>query len=149
MKKLLLIALAAFAVLATCSCAENHCDEPVAFDSLPPAARSFIESYFVGYKTTRIESDGKHHKKTYEVWFADGTKAEFDHIGSWTDIDAPFGKSVPRGVVPRPILDFVHDIYPAEYVNEISRDDDGYEVELGNDVELEFDVNGMFVKIDR
>ena len=44
---------------------------------------------------------------------------------------------------------YVADNYSVTGINEISRDNRGYEVELNTGVELIFDRDGKFVRIDR
>lgn len=147
-KKFLFLAVALFVGIAAVSCSDDK-DEPIVFDQLPESARTFIKSYFPTSSASRVEKEGKGSSTTYDVYFTDGTKVEFDHKGEWKDVDAPYGQSVPADLVPAPIKAFVADAYPGEYINEISRDSQGYDVELGNGVDLVFDLDGIFVKVDK
>ena len=54
-----------------------------------------------------------------------------------------------QAIVPPTIAAYVADNYSVTGINEISRDNRGYEVELNTGVELIFDRDGKFVRIDR
>ncbi|MDE6288517.1 MAG: PepSY-like domain-containing protein, partial [Muribaculaceae bacterium] len=95
------------------------------------------------------EKDAKGSAVKYDVYLADGTEIEFDGNGEWISVDAPAGAAVPAGIVPAPIADFVAYTYPNEKINEISRDSRGYEVELTNEVDLIFGIDGSFIRIEK
>lgn len=71
------------------------------------------------------------------------------NISDTLSVDAPYGQTVPAGIVPPTIAAYVADNYSVTGINEISRDNRGYEVELNTGVELIFDRDGKFVRIDR
>lgn len=148
MKKFLLLTLGLVISLAAMGCSSHDHDEPISFNALPAPAQSFIKTYFKGLTTTRVEKDGHNGTVSYDVMLSDGTDIDFDSRGEWTDVDAPAGKTVPSGIVMAPIAKFVADTYPNMGINEISRDANGYDVELTNGVDLEFTVDGAFIRID-
>lgn len=80
---------------------------------------------------------------------ASGFSVEFDAVGEWSDVDAPMNVAITNdGFIPQPIRDYVTTNYTDAGINEISRDSRGYEVELTNQIELQFDQNGNFVRVD-
>lgn len=147
MKKVLFFLLTAVLIAPLWSCSDD--DELVVFGDIPSKAQVFVESYFPGAKVVKVERDGKHSSAKYDVYLSDGTEIEFDSAGEWIDVDAPYGKAVPAAIVPSPIAEFVVDTYPDQLINEFSRESYGYKAELTNEVELEFDHDYVFIRIER
>ncbi len=147
MKKTLFFLFVALVGVVAFSCSDN--DEIVGADAIPTQAKAFLEQYYPTIGMLRVEKDGKGNSVKYDVYLSDGSEVEFDRDGNWISVDAPAGAAVPEGIVPTPIVDFVADTYPNEKINEISRDNRGYEVELTNEVDLIFDVDGIFIRIEK
>ncbi|MCM1032946.1 MAG: PepSY-like domain-containing protein [Odoribacter sp.] len=143
MKSKLLFAVAAIMYIIATSCSDTDY-HPIPYDMIPKTAQTFLDSYYRGINAIKIEKD----KDSYEVCLANGTEIEFDHHGSWKKIEAPHGVTVPDGIIPPAILSFIYFTYPYEAVNEISRDKHGYEVTLTNGIDLEFDHEGNFIRLD-
>ncbi|MBD5486669.1 MAG: hypothetical protein HDR18_14310, partial [Lachnospiraceae bacterium] len=62
---------------------------------------------------------------------------------------APVGKTVPAGFYPAAIDTYISSAYSGSGINEISRIDRGYEVELLNGTDLYFSADGTYIGIDR
>ncbi len=135
---LILLTLAACVGFAACS---DDKDEPVTPDSLPAAAQTFLSTYFGGDKIQKVEKDGN----SYDVRLVSGYEIDFDATGLWTDVDAPAGKTIPAGIAPTAIEEYVANAYPGDGINEISRQSRGYEVELISGLELHFDTAGAYI----
>ncbi len=146
MKKILTIASALVLCAGFTACSDD--DEPVAPTQLPEAAKTFIAQYFPGTDVVRTEKDGKGDKTEYSVTISNGYELEFDAVGAWTDVDAPAGQTIPEGIAPEPIVNFIAVNYSATGINEISRDYRYYEVELVNKIDLTFLLDGTFVDAD-
>ena len=145
MRKLFL-AIGLFAILSVAfiSCDSNTKDVSV----LPAAAQSVLKNDFKS-EISNIEIDKKDGViKEYEVKLADGMKIDFDTLGVWKEIKAPADGEVPRALVPDTIMNYVNENYPEIKVRKIEKDKRGYEVDLSNHTELQFDHNGGFIKKD-
>lgn len=118
-------------------------DKPIQASELPQKAQQFINTYFADCTVLRCEKDGHE----YEVFFQNGFEVEFDRNGDWEDVDCK-NSAVPQGIVPEAIVNYVTENYPTNFIVEISCDRHGYDVELNNGLELEFDKNGGFIRID-
>lgn len=119
-------------------------DKPSTIDALPKTAQEFLSTYFAKSKIASVmldESDGD-----FKVKLENGVKVEFNKIGSWTEIEGL--TSLPKGLVSSNIYDYVAHNYKKVKVVKIERDKKGFEIELADGRELEFDLNGNFVKID-
>ena len=145
MRKLFL-AIGLFAILSVAfiSCDTNTKDVTV----LPAAAQSVLKNDFKS-EISNIEIDKKNGVvKEYEVKLANGMKIEFDTLGVWQEIKAPRDGEVPRSFVPDTIMNYVNEKYPEIKVRKIQKETYGYEVDLSNKTELQFDHNGGFIKED-
>ena len=145
MRKLFL-AIGLFAILSVAfiSCDTNTKDVTV----LPAAAQTVLKNDF-NSEISNIEIDKKDGVvKEYEVKLANGMKIEFDTLGVWKEIKAPADGEVPRAFVPDTIMNYVNANYPEIKVRKIQKESYGYEVDLSNKTELQFDPNGGFIKVD-
>ena len=77
-----------------------------------------------------------------------GDKVEFDKKGRWTNIDCEHS-AVPGAVVPQSIKEYVQKQYPSAKILKLELTDrKGYDVELSNDVDIEFDKKFNVIDID-
>jgi hypothetical protein len=60
-------------------------------------------------------------EKKYEVVFVNGEKAEFLKDGSWEKVDCKYS-TVPTGIVPQAIKDYVSKHYPEAKILKIERE---------------------------
>lgn len=147
MKKTFSILFIALFAALTWSCSDDD-DTPVPPSDLPAAANTFISTYFSGDKIVKVNRDGSGANATYDVIFASGYEVEFNSQGAWVDVDAPMGMTIPSGIAPLAISDYVSLNYPTQGINEISVEYYGYDVELLNGIDLMFDQQGNFIGID-
>lgn len=143
LKLLPLFFVAVFALGAT-SCSDDK-DEPVSSAELPVKAKEFVSTYFPTATITLTTKD----KDEYEVILSEGTRIDFNKAGEWKDVDAAAGKTIPSGFYPSAIDENVAEVSPEAGINEISKENYGYEVELLSGVEMRFDHNGAFISFDR
>lgn len=126
------------------SCSDDK-DEPIDYKQLPTAAQTFINTYFGDTSVVKITSDKDKNKQEYEVDFANGFEVTFNKDGEWIDVDAPTGMTIPDGIAPEPIANYVSTYYPDLGINEIEKVTTGYKVDLINELELEFDAQGQII----
>lgn len=126
----------------------NAQDKVIPQEELPQGATEFIQTHFADQKVLQVTKDVDFLIKTeYEILLSDGFQLEFDSKGNWKDVDGN-NKVIPTGFVPESLMDYVADNFPTEKVTGISKKSSGYELELSNKLELEFDSNGAFKRID-
>lgn len=125
--------------------ADNEKVIPV--NQFPATAQQLITQHFGDKKVavSKVESDIL--SKSYEVIFTDGDKVEFDGKGNWEEVDCRFS-SVPAGIIPAPIMNYVKENYPDAIIKKIEKDRREYEVKLSNRVELSFDMEFNLTDID-
>ncbi|MCM1355618.1 MAG: PepSY-like domain-containing protein [Staphylococcus sp.] len=147
MKKIYLLMMVCLVACLTWSCSDDDKDEVVINEAnLPQAAQTFIKQFYPNDKVARVTKDTEHANSEYEVKFVSGQEVEFDAAGQWTDVSAPRGMAVPTGIVPE-INIYVGLHYDGAGINEISRDQRGYEVELINGLELLFNPDLTFAGV--
>ncbi len=122
-------------------------DRPVKFEELPEAAQRLIAGHFPDVKVTLATVDREFLDTSWDVILADGTRIEFDSRGEWKEIECRAG-FVPEGILPSAIAAYIADRYPGARVKEIERDREGYELNLDNRRELNFDPRGRFRRDD-
>ncbi|MBR5812363.1 MAG: PepSY-like domain-containing protein [Alistipes sp.] len=144
MKKLVLTLSVFFAAIGV-ACADV--DRPIEVDKLPNAAQKFLKQYFPNASVSLAKVDVELVYKEYDVLLTDGTRVDFNNSGEWIDVDCKFA-TVPEGIVPRQIVDYVAKNYPNANILRIERDRHSYEVSLSNRLELTFDKKFKIVDID-
>ena len=83
----------------------------------------------------------------YKVLLTGGTEIEFDGKGNWEEIDGN-KKAIPNTVLPQKITSYVASNYKGQGVEKIEKESWGYQIELLSGLEIEFDNNGKFLRID-
>ncbi len=114
---------------------------------LPKAAQEFLQSNFAKTDWAIGRKETKTRKVEYEITLADGTEIEFHENGEWKEIDGK-GNPIPTNLVPKKISQYVMSNYPNEKVTKIEKKSDKIEIEFANDLELEFDNQENFLRID-
>lgn len=122
-------------------------DRIITVGELPASSQQFIQTYFKGVEVSYAKVDEEFFDKEYKVLFVNGAKAEFLKNGDWKEIDCKYGE-VPAGIVPQPILDCVASRFAGRKVVCIDRDRRGYDVELDNGIDLEFNSDLRLIDID-
>lgn len=144
MKKIVKLAL--IAMLSIVPVMVSARDRIVTYEQLPQAAKAFITAHFADSKVSYAKlDDGK-----YEVKMADGVELEFSRDGEWDNVDCKY-KAVPGSVLnllPEGINNYVNASFPDSSIVKVDKERGRIEVELDNDLELVFDKNGAFLRID-
>ena len=112
---------------------------------LPQQAQRFLSTYFPAEKMSFVMKDEKAFTTEYKVRTQGGYEIEFDANGAWEDVE---GYKLPLGFLPEKIRTYIKDKFPAMTVTRIEKKKRGYELELNDDLELYFDKEGDFVRMD-
>lgn len=120
---------------------------PAANQALPEGVTAFIQQYFPGATVVRVETDSEHGGVEYEVNLNDGTEVDFDVNNQWEKVDCRT-KAVPAALVPKAIAGYVKSNYQNLSITKIHKEHYGYEIELSNGLDLNFDRSGQFMGVD-
>lgn len=124
-------------------------DKPIHVTEMPKEARSFIRNHFAGQSVATAKVDDDFRSKGYDVVFTNGDKVEFNKKGKWTSVDCEHSQ-VPQAVIPVAIQKYLATNYPDAKVLKIEvTDHKGYEIELNNGFEIEFDKKFKVIEIDK
>lgn len=147
MKKLAFVLGLLFVSFSFAACSDDDDDKAISPDELPVNVKTFLEMHFPGQTIRLAEMDND----SYDVYLANGFEIEFDLSGEWDDVDGR-NQAVPEGILrllPQQLLDYVTSNYVDRKIYEVNKESFGYEIELDNRIELEFDSTGKFIRIDR
>ena len=123
-------------------------DKMITREELPEKAQMFIDEHFANVDILYAKAERDMGVITsYDVVMEGDVKIEFNRSGEWESVDCNRGR-VPDSVLPKAVLDYVTKKFAKAYVVEIERDMMGYDVKLSNDLDLEFDKNGKFLRVD-
>ncbi len=142
MKKILLAA-ALLAIFASCERNDQH----ITYSELPNAAQKFVELYFGDEEISYVTEDPSVIGRSYDVYFTNGYKIEFDRHGEWTEVSCE-PDCLPTGIVMNAIQAYVDQHFAANCIVEINHEHSNYEVSLNNDLDLVFNRKGEFKHID-
>ena len=127
-------------------------EELISTDELPLNSKSFLNTYFNSAKIILAEKDIENSSRwEYEVKLDNGIEISFDGQGEWQNVESRNDhKALPNyEFIDTIILDYVLTNYPEAGINGIDRQINGFDVELTNGVDLEFNSEGNFLRIDR
>ena len=112
---------------------------------LPDGAKAFISKYFESNKVLQAEIDDFE----YEVLLEGGIKLEFDNKGNWTKVDCEHSDAgVPAAIIPAKVAEYLNASYKDSTVTSITKERRTIEVELDDYLELIFNSEGKFLRID-
>lgn len=145
MRKLLatLCILASSVIFA--SAASDH-DYAIPFEQLPAASQTFVTSHFAGIQVAYCLRDSH----SFEARLADASEIEFNLDGSWKEVDCKY-REIPAsviGILPATIPAYVQANFPKALITKVSVKFWGYEIELNNGLDVEFNAAGQFLRID-
>ena len=118
-------------------------DRVITFDQLPAPAQAMLKQHFGDKVPLVITAD----RSDFNVMYQSGEKVEFDKKGNWREIECK-RSSVPEALVPEQIKAAVKKSFPGTTIQKIDRDRRGYDVELDNGLDLEFNKKFQMVEID-
>ncbi|QBJ86991.1 hypothetical protein DDI74_12280 [Chryseobacterium gleum] len=123
-------------------------DRAISPNQLPKTAKNFLAVHFKGIPVnSAIEDREIYGVDEYKVYLTNGMKMEFDSSGNWKEVDGKHQK-IPYGFIPGSIRNYSTKNFPNTYIIKIEKKRWSYKAELSNGLELEFDRNGNFKKID-
>ena len=118
--------------------------------ALPQSIKDYISNNYPNAAILYAEEDYDDGQTIYEVKLDNGMELEFDSNGNLLSSD---DDNIPIAQLPQAILDYVSNDYPNNTIVEAEFEFENgqkmYEVELDNELELYFDMNGNFIKSEQ
>ncbi len=126
----------------------TSCDKEKVIPStdLPSEITSYISTHFPNNSIVQAIKDRDGLTKTYDILLSESISLEFNRKKEIIDIDGV--TQLPNSVIPEKILQYVTTNYPANFITDWELDDKNQQVQLDNGLDLEFKMNGDFLRID-
>ncbi len=144
MRRLLLALLVSIFSLTNLSAEEKVINQ----SNLPQKAKTFLAAHYTTHKISIATEERGFFDKDYKVILTNGTKLEFDGDGNWTEIECKNNSNIPLTLAPEKIAKYIKASFPSNTIKKIEKNKKFIEVELNNDIELEFNSNGDLVRVD-
>lgn len=119
----------------------------LAVSETPGQIISYINAHFHKSEIISVKKDKEVLKTEYKVKLNTMVELEFDGNFSIKKIESK--SALPQSVVPEKIVAYIHKNYPNNKILEWKKEKKGQKIELDNDIDVVFDLNGKFLGIDR
>ncbi|HOG67622.1 MAG TPA: PepSY-like domain-containing protein [Bacteroidales bacterium] len=118
----------------------------ISSSDLPSEITSYISTHFPNNVIIQVvlERDGL--TKTYDILLSESISLEFNRKKEIIDIDGV--TQLPNSVIPEKILQYVNTNYPTNFITDWELEYKNQQVQLDNGLNLEFNMNGDFLRID-
>lgn len=143
-KKLIKNSLMATALAFTLTSCDK--EEVIPSTDLPSEITSYISTHFPNNSIVQVIKDRDGLTKTYDILLSESISLEFNRKKEIIDIDGV--AQLPNSVIPEKILQYVTTNYPTNFITDWELDDKNQQVQLDNGLDLEFKMNGDFLRID-
>ena len=121
-------------------------EQAILVDDLPANAIGFVEAHYEGKQILHVIKELDNLKTYYHVYLDNGTKLDFSRQGEIMKIEGT--EAIPDTVMPQLILDYVDANYPNDFIRGWEIKNATQNIQLSGNVELEFDTNGNFLRIN-
>ena len=112
---------------------------------LSKPAQEFLKKHFSNTTIESVKKDAEHGEKGFEVKLQDGTEVEFWKDGSYREVDGG-DKPIPTAFIPDNIKAYVAKNHPNEKITHIDYGHKDLDVDLTNNIDLEFTKEGKILK---
>ena len=118
----------------------------ISSSDLPSEITSYISTHFPNNVIIQVvlERDGL--TKTYDILLSESISLEFNRKKEIIDIDGV--TQLPNSVIPEKILQYVTVNYPTNFITDWELEYKYQQVQLDNGLNLEFNMNDDFLRID-
>jgi phage pi2 protein 07 len=143
MRKLFIGICMVMAALTICGCTKEIVSPGA---DLPIEIKTYIATHFPDQFIIEAKKNENDSIKAYEIRLDNMTDLEFNSDLEITDIDGI--TRIPESVISAKILNYVSINYPNNYITGWELDEGKQEVQLDNELDLEFNSDGDFLQID-
>ena len=114
---------------------------------IPSEIKTYISIHFPANTIIRAEKETEFNEINYDIYLSESFNLEFNSEFDIIEIDGII--ELPDSVIPQPILDYIAQNYTNNFITDWELEYNHQQVELNNNVELEFEINGVFIRIDK
>jgi hypothetical protein len=113
---------------------------------IPTQISTYISTHFPDVSILRAIKETDDNVISYEVYLSEGFELTFN--SSFEIIEIEGETQLPNSVIPTAILDYVAQNYPTNFITDWELEDNHQQVELNDETELEFSLDGVFIRVD-
>jgi len=148
MKTLKVLTALIFAtILVSCSNDDDGNNDTILSENeIPSQILSYVSEHFPDNSIIKTIKDNDDNTTSYDVYLEGNFELEFNSNYEITDIDGT--TKLPDSVIPQDILDYVGQNYADQYITDWELELTYQQIELNNGIELEFAMDGTFMRID-
>jgi len=140
MKRLFLMALVPFMLM---SCEK---EDILPLTDIPSEISNYVSTHFPDNPIIQAIKDTDGFELTYDITLEEGFFLEFNRKKEGIDIEGL--TKLPDSVIPAKLLEYATSNYPDNFIIGWELDDRNQQIKLENGLELEFNMNGDFLRID-
>ncbi len=144
MKKLFLSFFTLILAITLLSSCDN--EKVISNDKLPVEISTYINTHFPDNPIIQSMIEKDDFTKKYEIILEGNFSLTFNSKKEIIDIEG--ATKLPDNVIPEKIRQYVAENYPDNFIKGWELDDKNQQVELDNGLDLEFTMNGDFIRID-
>ena len=134
-------------LMALCSLTACANEQVIPFDQVPEPAKAIVSAHFDASQISYVTVDKGLLDCDYDIKFNDGRSLEFNKAGELTKVDCK-QTEVPSALIPELVRQYVKANFPNAFITEWGKDDRRWKAELNSGLDLEFNSNYEFVRID-
>ena len=148
MQNQLIMSILKLIALALASTALTSCEEERILPQveLPQPVQSFISTHFPGQSVLQATKDKDLLELRYDIILNDLTELEFNRKGEIIDMEAV--NPLPESAIPAKLTTYVQTNFPDQAILGWELDDRIQELKLNSGLQLEFNLDGDFLRID-
>lgn len=120
-------------------------EDTVDESNLPPSISTYLQTHFPSCNILKVVKDSEDNQPSYDIDLDCGVNIEFYATGKVIDIDS--NSKLPDSVIPEMILDYTATNYPNDFIIGWELEGVNQQVQLNIDIELEFDMDGNFLRL--
>jgi|SRR5699024_2101601 len=126
----------------------TSCDKDKVLPSseIPEEISNYISTHFPDNTIQQVTKEKDDFVVTYDVLLDGNFSLEFNRKKEIIEIDGT--TKLPDSVIPEKILQYVATHYPDNFITDWELEDKHQQVGLDNDLDLEFSMEGEFIRID-
>ncbi|SOD18084.1 PepSY-like domain-containing protein [Pedobacter xixiisoli] len=132
-------------ILFFASCDKD--DTMLSGDKVPLPIGVFVSAHFPNNAIIKAVKNNDNNKESYDISLEGNFELEFDENFGITSIEG--NTRLPNSVIPPAILTYVTANYPNQFITDWELESNHQQIELNNGLNLEFNMDGSFIKIER
>lgn len=128
------------------ACDKNDNERIIPIEKLSDKIKNYVSIHFPKNKILKAVEERDNNTIKYELDLEGYISLEFDVNSKVIEIKSY--QKLPESVLPAKIIEYVKKNYPDNFIISWELDKGIQQIELNNNLELEFDINGNFLRID-